>query len=85
MRDKMYMENWGKSYEVESRREKYYNNNLAIWLDCLDEEFGCWMPYGSLTVNLDKELPPDMAYLDTNKIPMAEEFVTKYKKRCNPF
>lgn len=67
-----------QEYEVNVNKTKYYNGNLAITLDCYDEEYGFWEPYGNLTVNLDKKLPPNQAYVDTNNMPNAEAFIAKY-------
>ena len=60
-------------YEVTPIRTKYMDEgNLAISLECEDGE-----PYGMLTVNLDSDLPEDMAYVDTNNIPDAEDFIER--------
>ena len=62
-----------KEYEVKIERTRYANNNnLAVQLICEDGE-----PYGMLTVNLDSNLPEDMAYVDTNNIPDAEDFIER--------
>lgn len=74
----MKIQGWGKEYEVELVKKKYTNGNLAITLNYYDEEFGCFLPYGNLTVNLGKKLPPDMAYVDTNNMEDAEEFIEQY-------
>lgn len=49
------------------------NKNLAIQMLCLDR-----LPFASLTVNLDEELPSDMAYVDTNNLRTAFDFIIKY-------
>ena len=66
----MKIENWGNAYDVRMEKTKYCNGNLAIRLVCDNGE-----PYGDLTVNLNKELPDDMAYVDTNNMPNAERFI----------
>ena len=61
----------GHPYEVYTRKTTYQNNgNLAILLVCDTGE-----PFGNLTVNLGEKLPDDMAYVDTNNLPNAEEFI----------
>ena len=63
---------YGQTYEVTAKRTRYMNNgNLAIILTCEDGT-----AYGNLTVNLTNySLPEDMAYVDTNNMPQAEEFI----------
>jgi hypothetical protein len=55
------------------------NGNLAIRLLSYDNEWDCWEPCITLTVNLGKKLPKNMAYVDRNNVPNAEEFIHKYK------
>lgn len=58
---------WEKDHAFEFVKAKYQNNgNLAIQVMSEDEEYGGWEPWCSLTVNLDKKLPENQAYLDTN-------------------
>ena len=72
----MKIQGYFKEYDVTVNKTSYYNGNLAITLDCYDEEFGCYVPYGNLTVNLDRRLPADnLAYVDTNNMPNAEQFI----------
>lgn len=66
-----------QEYEVKVNKTQYYNGNLAITLDCYDEEYDFWEPYGNLTVNLDRKLPADQAYVDTNNLPNAEAFIAE--------
>lgn len=74
----MKINNWGKEYEVQMEKTSYKNNgNLAIVLTCYDSEYDCWEPYGNLTVNLNNKLPANMAYVDVNNMPNAEEFITE--------
>ena len=65
-------------YNVIMEKKKYYNGNLAIQLMCHDDEYDFWEPYGMLTVNFDQKLPEGYAYVDTNNIPNAEQFIKKY-------
>ena len=74
----MKIENWGMEYEVKVNKTKYTDGNLAIQLMCHDDEYDFWGPYGNLTVNLGEKLPEDQAYVDTNNMPNAEEFIRKY-------
>ena len=71
----MKIQGYFEEYEVKVNKTKYYNGNLAITLDCYNEECDFWEPYGNLTVNLDKKLPPNQAYVDTNNMPNAEAFI----------
>lgn len=67
---------YGKTYEVRLIKNKYYNGNLAISVDYYDIDFHAWMPFATLTVNLDFEyLENDEAYIDTNNCEWAEEFI----------
>lgn len=73
----MKIRDYYKEYEVKVNKAKYPNGNLAIVLDCYDEEYGFWERYGNLTTNLDKKLPPNQAYVDTNNMPNAEAFIAE--------
>ena len=74
----MKVRSWGTEYEVNVNFTKYTDGNLTITMDCLDEEFNCWMPFARLTVNLGGRMKPGYAYLDVNNCPWAEEFVAEY-------
>ena len=67
---------WGKEYEVcMSTGSRYsHGNNLAIQMYVADT----WEPFATLTVNLDKKLPENQGYVDTNNCPWAEDFIEKY-------
>ena len=66
------------AYKVFLQIHRYVNNqNLAIQI--LVDEGHYYEPYGMLTVNLTDTLPEDMAYVDTNNIANAEEFIKEYK------
>ena len=62
-------------YDVEPVYASYQNNgSLAIQL--IDTEDGC--PFGTLTVNLEgyeSLVDGEYAFVDTNNIPNAEEFI----------
>lgn len=74
----MEVTSWGKTYTVAVKEEKYWDNGgLAITMDYFDEEYECWMPFATLTVNLGR-IGYDHAYVDTNNCPWAEEFIAKY-------
>lgn len=68
----MKIKQFGKEYEVTVHKAKYYDGNLAIFLNCKSGE-----PYGNITVNLCERLLPDTAYVDTNNMPDAERFITQ--------
>lgn len=55
---------------------KVYQNNGNLALQLITD---CGEPYAMLTVNLsNKKLPMNTAYVDTNNLPQAEEFINKY-------
>lgn len=62
---------WGVE-DVTICKTKYAKGGLAIQLYCDDG------PYARLTVNL-KPVPEGFAYVDTNNVPFAEEFINRYK------
>ena len=62
----------GNETVVNVSKGKYYNGNLRIQLWCEDG------PYATLTTNVERKLPEGMAYVDTNNVPEAEEFIRKY-------
>lgn len=60
-------------YEINLMRSTYLDNgNTAIIAETKEGE-----PFGVLTVNLDDELPRNMAYIDTNNMPDALNFLIK--------
>ena len=67
---------FGKEITVWPYRTRYtYKNNLAIYLKTNDGE-----PYAHLTVNLGtRKLEEDLAFVDTNNCPWAEEFIKTHK------
>ena len=69
----MKIKDWyGEETEVTMSKGKYYNGNLCVQLWCDDGQ------YATLTVNFDKKLPEDMAYVDMNNVADAEDFIRKY-------
>lgn len=65
---------YGKTYKVKPKIDKYTTyKNLCI---SLVEENGS--PFSCLTVNLI-QLPENYAFVDTNNMPSAEEFIKKYE------
>ena len=77
----MKIKGYGKEYTVEAKKGMYQNGNLCIQLFCLNEEFGYMEPYARLTVNLQDGLTSDLAYVDTNNVPNAEDFINTYDER----
>lgn len=64
---------YGETYNVEAFSLTYRNNgNYAVVLRETDG-----MPFATLTVNFDDELPEGMAFVDTNNCPFAEEFIAE--------
>lgn len=52
---------------------------IHLYLFCFDEEYNMYEPYGDLTVRIgDKPLPDYHAYVDTNNMPEAPGFISKY-------
>ena len=75
----MKIKGWMQDYEVKIEKSTYFTNgNLAVYLLSYDEEYKCWEPYGSLTVNFEEKLPYGYAYVDTNNMPNAEAFIMEY-------
>ena len=69
---------YGTEYELEFRKGKYSNGRLAIQVMCKESEDEWFEPFCRLTVNLpdiilssdgSKELPSNMAFLDSNNCP----------------
>lgn len=62
-------------YDVKAFRARYGNGNLAVVLNTADTN----EPYGSLTVNISPLPSEDLAAIDTNNIPEAENFIISNK------
>ena len=58
--------------EVTMEIIKYHNGNLAIQLWCEEDNFK--EPFAMLSVNLDKNLPEDCAYIDVNNLRCGFDF-----------
>lgn len=69
---------WGKKYYVRIVKSAYCQNG-GLALPMFVEE--TYEPFATLTVNLSEnlKLPENMAYVDTNNCPWAEEFIAKYE------
>lgn len=76
----MNIQMYGDVYRINRiELQKYANNsNLAIQLYCDNEGFE--EPFAMLTVNLlnRDRLNENMAYVDTNNCPWAEDFIKEY-------
>ena len=72
----MKVKSYGKEYDVTVMAKKYVDGGLAVKMDYLDDEFNCWMPFATLTVNLGR-MNYGYAYVDTNNCPWAEEFIAE--------
>lgn len=74
----MKVKDWfGNDVEVTITVGEYYDGNTSIRLWTKNDG-----PWGSLTVNLPDMFPrleKDYAFVDTNNMPDAEEFIKKYK------
>lgn len=68
---------WGSNeYEARIIRTNYVEGGgLAIAIESWDEEFGFWQPYAKLTVNLNRNIPSNMAFVDVKNLPNAAEFI----------
>ena len=64
---------YNEIYNIKLMRSIYSdNNNTAIIAETEEGE-----PFGVLTVNLGEDLPKDMAYINTNNMPDALDFLIK--------
>lgn len=69
---------YGKDYELTFKKGEYSNGRLAIKVMCKEKGEDWFEPFCNLTVNLpdiilssdgSKELPDDMAFIDSNNCP----------------
>lgn len=75
----IYKSSFGNFKITEIELTNYQNNdNLAIELYCWDEEYGGTTNFATLTVNLQAKLPPNLAFVDTNNVKEAEDFIKEY-------
>ena len=71
-----FMSRWGDKYEIAFFKANYVSgDNLAVEVECREENQEWWEPYGMLTVNLGYTFGARQAYLDTNNVPDLVEFV----------
>lgn len=71
---------WKHIYRVRPYTTRYiFGEGLCIHLQCCDED--CYgEPFGNLTVNIQgKTCEKDEAYVDTNNMPNAEQFIKEYR------
>lgn len=62
---------YGEKYDINIMRSTYRdNNNTAVIAELSNGE-----PFAVFTVNLDDDLPENMAYLDTNNVRGVLEFM----------
>lgn len=60
---------FGKEYDIKLEVAKYCENgNLAIKMYYFDDEFGSYMPYANLTVNLEGKRDEGCAFVDVNNL-----------------
>lgn len=59
-----------KGYVVKFKKNKYaYSDNLYVGLDYFDDDFGCYAPFGDISVNIEGTKLKDMyAAIDTNNM-----------------
>ena len=61
---------YGTEYELSFVKSEYVTNgNLAIQIMGKENGEDYDMPFCMLTVNLDKKLPPNMSFIDSNNCP----------------
>ena len=63
-------------YRIYLERGTYRNGNLAVYAYCLED--GHWVPFASLTTNIQK-LQSDEAAIDTNNFPEGLAIITEHK------
>ena len=72
-----YKDQYGGSMRVSLVRGAYADGSLAVQM--LREGDGYWEPYATLTVNIcdERNQNGSFAYVDTNNLPTAPEFLTR--------
>lgn len=71
---------YGEIYKVRLIRSTYdIYGNLAIMLESWDEEYKSWEPFGTLTVNICQLPDKNLAAIDVNNCPFAEDFIETYQ------
>lgn len=66
------LKSWGETFKLNTFVSTYRNND-NLYVGLVDSEDGC--PFADLTVNVRKLNDKDMAVIDTNNCPWAEEFI----------
>lgn len=66
MRKVFKLKKYWENYRITLRVRFYQKGNLAIQMLYWDKEEKCWMPWDSLTVNLEGTREKDHAFIDTN-------------------
>lgn len=64
-----------ETFKVTLYTMHYWDENLVVEMDYFDEDFKCYAPFCTLSVNLDESIPPDQFFVDTNNCPWAEQFL----------
>lgn len=76
--EKMVIVSYGKEYQVRLVKSEYKSFGcMYLGIQYYDPEDEAWEPYSDLTVGLDY-LMPGFAFVDTNNLECAEEFIKKY-------
>ena len=66
MRKVLKLRRYWKDYRITLRVGFYEKGNLAIQMLYWDKKEKCWLPWDSLTVNLEGRREKDHAFIDTN-------------------
>ena len=66
---------WGQEYTVELEIQQYMDND-CMHIDLIEQ--GNREPYSNLTVNLGRKVPAYCAYIDTNNLPEAIQFIEEH-------
>ena len=76
MKQYSYTSPYGGTYKLMLKKVEYaQNGNFGVKADYFDEEFGAWLPFVTVTVNLGEKLPDGFAYVDTNNFEGGLEFL----------
>lgn len=66
MRKVFKLKKYWEDYRITLRVSFYQKGNLAIQMLYWDKKERCWLPWDSLTVNLEGKREKDHAFIDTN-------------------
>ena len=73
-----YASPYGQTYDLALSVAQYAcNGNTAIKAEYFDKEFDAFLPFASVTVNLDEKLPEGYGFVDTNNFRGALEWLTE--------